>query len=95
MVNALLLIVFTTYVALGTLLPSNATMPLPDNPTQSLDLGTLEAVDSFGEELDTLSVEFPQMNSMKYTYSYFDWFFQHLETIRSFLIKHNLQESED
>ena len=64
MVNALLLIVFTTYVALGTLLPSNATMPLPDNPTQSLDLGTLEAVDSFGEELDTLSVEFPE-NELK------------------------------
>ena len=80
---------------LGTLLPSNATMPLPEHPTQSLDIGTMDAGDSFGEELDTLSIEFPQMNTMKYTYSYFDWFFQHLETIRSFLIKHNLQESKN
>ena len=85
------------YLYLGVLLLSNATETIPEIPLQqpSQFVSDIEgtAMESISEELDTLSVEFPQMITMKYTYNYFDWFFQHLETIRSFLIKNNLQES--
>ncbi|KAI6659200.1 Zinc finger FYVE domain-containing protein 26-like [Oopsacas minuta] len=83
----------------GILIPSNAVLTIQDTPDSpdTLGIGTVDLSDqargSIGEELDTLSVEFPQMNSMKYSCSYFDCFFQHLETIRSFLIKHDLQEN--
>ena len=87
-----------TVYLIGILFPSNATNTILEIPQQNpnqFGVG-IEGTDigSIGEELDTLSVEFPQLNTMKYTYSYFDWFFQHLETIRSFLIKNNLQESK-